>query len=68
LNNIQLKDITKCTLEQQKDVLKIRNQEFIREVMYTDHEISINEHFEWIDKLTRNKAQKFLWFLKKTKY
>lgn len=39
----------------QLQVLKIRNQESVRKWMYSDHEISENEHLAWIDNLKDDK-------------
>lgn len=44
MNNIILREITKCTEEQTKAVRDVRNQESVRKSMYTEHEIPLNEH------------------------
>ena len=41
--------------EIQLQVLKIRNEESVRKWMYSDHEISEDEHLAWINKLKDDK-------------
>ena len=51
MTKIILREITTCTKEQKKAVLKVRNQESVRTLMYTDHKISLNEHLAWLDRV-----------------
>ena len=55
--SIRLREISKCTDEQIKSVLDIRNQPSIRQSMYTEHEISLDEHLAWLKKSIRDKRQ-----------
>lgn len=55
--NIILREITKCTKEQRKAVREVRNQESVRKSMYTEHEISLSEHLDWIERLQIDKRQ-----------
>jgi UDP-4-amino-4,6-dideoxy-N-acetyl-beta-L-altrosamine N-acetyltransferase len=43
--------------EAQLQVLKIRNEEYIRQWMFTGNEINIEDHFMWIEKLKTDKSQ-----------
>ena len=54
---IKLKALTSCTSEQQLKVRDIRNQIGVRSNMFTDHEIGLNEHLNWISKLKSEKKQ-----------
>lgn len=55
--NIILKKLTACSIEQQLSVREIRNQAGVRTSMYTEHEIGIEEHLNWIDKLRTDDRQ-----------
>lgn len=57
MKSIVLREITQCSLEQKKKVRDIRNQESVRQLMFTDHVVSLDEHFAWIDKLEKEKRQ-----------
>jgi len=46
--------------EAQLQVLKIRNEEHIRQWMFTGNEINIDDHFAWIEKLKNDKSQIYL--------
>lgn len=41
----------------QLQVLKIRNQKYIREWMFTEKEINTDEHFNWIEQLKGDQSQ-----------
>jgi len=43
--------------EAQLQVLKIRNEEYIRQWMFTGNEINIDDHFAWIEQLKTAKSQ-----------
>jgi UDP-4-amino-4,6-dideoxy-N-acetyl-beta-L-altrosamine N-acetyltransferase len=43
--------------ETQLQVLKIRNEEYVREWMFQDKEISVKEHFTWVEQLKDDKTQ-----------
>ena len=55
--NIVLREITKCTEEQKKAVREVRNQESVRKSMYTEHEIPLNEHLGWVERLQTDTRQ-----------
>ena len=57
MTNILLREITKCTDEQKKSIRKVRNQESVRKSMYTEHEISLNEHLAWVERLQSDNRQ-----------
>lgn len=57
MNNIILREITKCTEEQKKAVRDVRNQESVRKSMYTEHEIPLNEHLSWVERLGTDTRQ-----------
>ena len=57
MTKILLREITKCTDEQKKSVLKVRNQESVRKSMYTEHKIPLNEHLAWVERLQSDNRQ-----------
>lgn len=57
MTNIILREITKCTEEQKKAVREVRNQESVRKSMYTEHEIPLNEHLAWVERLKSDTRQ-----------
>ena len=57
MTNIILREITKCTEEQKKAVREVRNQESVRKSMYTEHEIPLNEHLAWVERLKTDTRQ-----------
>lgn len=57
MSNTILREITKCTDEQIKAVRDVRNQESVRKSMYTEHEISLNEHLSWVERLRTDTRQ-----------
>lgn len=57
MENITLRKIYNCSLEQQKEVLEIRNKDNVKENMYTDHSISMHEHLSWIERLKSDDRQ-----------
>ena len=57
MTKILLREITKCTDEQKKSVRKVRNQESVRKSMYTEHEIPLNEHLAWVERLQSDNRQ-----------
>lgn len=56
---IELADITTIDENDALQILEIRNEIPIRKNMYTDHEISRDEHFGWIDRLRDREDIKF---------
>jgi UDP-4-amino-4,6-dideoxy-N-acetyl-beta-L-altrosamine N-acetyltransferase len=52
-----LNNITNCSSEESKKIRKIRNEENIRKYMYTEHEITLTEHVNYINKLKTDKKQ-----------
>ena len=57
MSKIILREITKCTDEQIKAVRDVRNQEGVRKSMYTEHEIPLNEHLSWVERLRTDARQ-----------
>lgn len=57
MTKVSLREITKCTHEQKKAVRKIRNQNSVRESMYTEHKISLDEHLAWVQRLEHDNRQ-----------
>lgn len=56
-----LRDICLCSTEQQLEILTIRNHDAVRKSMYTEHEIGVNEHLSWINRLKGDpKSQVFV--------
>lgn len=55
MTNILLREITRCTDDQKRAVRDVRNQETVRKSMYTEHEISLNEHLAWVEDLKQDK-------------
>ncbi len=51
MKNIFLRELIKCNQVNKASVRKIRNQPRVRQFMYTDHEIGLDEHLAWIKKL-----------------
>jgi UDP-4-amino-4,6-dideoxy-N-acetyl-beta-L-altrosamine N-acetyltransferase len=52
-----LKKLTALTLEQQLQIREVRNEVGIRSVMYTEQEIGLNEHLQWVNRLKSDKKQ-----------
>lgn len=57
MQQVHLRPINKCTPEQQQAVRDVRNQPGVRRYMYTDHEISPDEHLGWLKKLETDDRQ-----------
>tara|TARA_B100000767_G_C19756089_1_gene533007 strand:- start:1229 stop:1816 length:588 start_codon:yes stop_codon:yes gene_type:complete len=55
--SINLRKINLCTTAQQEAIRNIRNEPSIRNSMYTNHDISSNEHLNWVEKLKNDKTQ-----------
>jgi len=51
MTKILLREITKCSEEQKKAVRDVRNQESVCKSMYTEHEIPLDEHLAWVERL-----------------
>lgn len=58
MQHVILKDILDCNLSEQMRVRDIRNQNSVRQVMYTDHLISKEEHLTWLDNLGSDQTQR----------
>lgn len=54
---IVLRELINCSLDDQLLVREIRNQKTVRSSMYTDHEINLNEHLNWISRLKTDDRQ-----------
>lgn len=52
-----LREITTCNDKQKKSVRDVRNQLGVREAMYTEHEISLDEHLGWMRRVESDKKQ-----------
>lgn len=57
MTQIILREIIKCNADQQKALRDIRNQYGIRKSMYTEHEITLDEHLNWAEQLKNDKRQ-----------
>lgn len=51
--------ITDLPRDRALDVLAIRNEAVVRHNMYTSHEISLEEHFHWIERMRSSKDAYF---------
>ena len=49
MTRIIMREITKCTEEQKRAVREVRKQKSVRKSMYTEHEIPLNEHLDWME-------------------
>ena len=56
-NILIFREITRCTNEQIEYVRILRNSEKVKKFMYTDHNISKEEHFNYIKNLKDNKKK-----------
>ena len=54
MHKIYLKNILKLNLKQKKEILQIRNSIYVSSKMYTSHEITFDEHSNWIGNLEYN--------------
>lgn len=52
--DIFLREISSLDTRSQLRIREIRNEPSIRKVMYTDHEIQLEEHKGWLDQLKHN--------------
>ena len=57
MHKIYLKNILEVDEEKKKLILKIRNSTFVNSQMYTDHQITLEEHFNWLQGLIVKKEQ-----------
>lgn len=57
MTKIILRELTKCTEDQKKAVREVRNQESVRKSMYTEHEIPLNQHLAWVERLKSDNRQ-----------
>lgn len=55
--NIKLVPLTEINIESQLKVRDIRNEEVVRNWMYTSHIIELDEHLEWIKRLKISSKQ-----------
>jgi UDP-4-amino-4,6-dideoxy-N-acetyl-beta-L-altrosamine N-acetyltransferase len=55
--DIYLREISSLDLRSQLRIREIRNEPSIRRVMYTDHEIQLDEHKDWLDQLKHDKCR-----------
>ncbi len=54
---IRLKPITELETDAQLAIRDIRNEPDVRQVMYNDHVIGVNEHLRWISRLKTDESQ-----------
>ncbi len=57
MQRIVLRNIADCDEEQQQQLRLIRNQPSVRTSMYTDHEIGVDEHRSWLQRLRNDPKQ-----------
>ena len=57
MREINLHLVTNIRAQDQDELLEIRNKPEIRKWMYTEHEISSNEHSNWIQSLNDNSSR-----------
>lgn len=57
MTRILLREITRCNDEQKQSVRDIRNQATVRRSMYTEHEIPLDEHLAWVERLKSDSRQ-----------
>lgn len=55
--NVELRKINNCSLEQKRSVRNVRNQHSVRKSMYTEHEIGLDEHLIWVQRLDSDNRQ-----------
>jgi len=55
--DILLREISSLDTRSQLRIREIRNEPSIRKVMYTDHEIQLEEHKGWLDQLKRDRCR-----------
>jgi len=54
---IVLRQICSLDAQSQRRIREIRNEPSIRKVMYTDHEIQVDEHEDWLERLKQDKCR-----------
>jgi UDP-4-amino-4,6-dideoxy-N-acetyl-beta-L-altrosamine N-acetyltransferase len=57
MTKVTLRELHNCTAEQKDSVVVIRNQDSVLKQMYTEHKISLNEHYKWLAKLEIDRNQ-----------
>lgn len=57
VQSLRLKLIGACSSSQQMRVREIRNQTSVRVAMYTDHEIEVSEHLDWLNRIANDSKQ-----------
>ncbi|MEO0915913.1 MAG: UDP-4-amino-4,6-dideoxy-N-acetyl-beta-L-altrosamine N-acetyltransferase, partial [Pseudomonadota bacterium] len=62
---LEIRSLAKCTDAQQRDIRLIRNQDSVRNAMYSTHIISAEEHLDWLKAVLRETTtiRSFLVFL-----
>ena len=55
--NVALREIIRCEGVQKKAVRDVRNQLSVRKSMYTEHEIALDEHLDWLERLGSDTKQ-----------
>jgi UDP-4-amino-4,6-dideoxy-N-acetyl-beta-L-altrosamine N-acetyltransferase len=58
-NNIILKDFINLSYAEHEEVLAWRNHELVRTQMFSSHIISIQEHLDFVAKLTNTKTKRY---------
>ncbi len=57
MQTIVLRRIGDCDEDQRQQIRLIRNQPSVRQAMYTDHEISVEEHQSWLERVSNDPRQ-----------
>lgn len=57
MQTIVLKKIGDSNEDQRQQIRLIRNQPSVRQAMYTDHEISVEEHRSWLERVSNDPRQ-----------
>ncbi|MCY6383766.1 UDP-4-amino-4,6-dideoxy-N-acetyl-beta-L-altrosamine N-acetyltransferase [Hoeflea prorocentri] len=59
MQSVVLRKIAQCTDEQKSAMRLVRNQPSVRTSMYTDHEITSEEHLAWLERTLNDPNQIF---------
>lgn len=57
VRDIVLREISSLDMRSKLRIREIRNEPSIRKVMYTDHEIQVEEHTGWLDRLEHDRCR-----------
>lgn len=59
MNNLKLKDYLLLTNDENKELIKLRNSDEIRQVSLTQNIITLDEHLLWLNKLKNDKTKQY---------